>query len=140
LNERGFQTITLFGLDFPYHLFEKDNDRVRNEVVEKYLAAINQFLEEPIESCLAKDAHGNPCLEAMSAVDLERKIHLPKGNIFHGNLTWPFVETKEEAGLWGVETWHENIFLCGSAAKRGGAVNGIPGHNAAMKVLSAIEA
>jgi phytoene dehydrogenase-like protein len=139
LNRRGFQTITLFGLDLPYRLFEKDNDRVRNEVVKKYLDAINQFLKEPIESCLAKDTHGNPCIEAMSAVDLETKIHLPKGNIFHGNLTWPFVETTEEAGQWGVETRHPNILLCGSAAKRGGAVSGIPGHNAAMKVIGVRE-
>jgi phytoene dehydrogenase-like protein len=27
------------------------------------------------------------------------------------------------------------VFLCGSSAHRGGAVSGIPGHNAAMKVL-----
>jgi phytoene dehydrogenase-like protein len=27
------------------------------------------------------------------------------------------------------------VFFCGSSASRGGAVSGIPGHNAAMKVL-----
>jgi phytoene dehydrogenase-like protein len=74
----------------------------------------------------------------MSPVDLENKIHLPKGNIFHGDLTWPFAEENEEAGRWGVETEHSNVLLCGSAARRGGAVSGIPGHNAAMKVLEHI--
>lgn len=98
----------------------------------------NRQLAEPLESCLAEDANGEPCIDAMSAVDLERKIHLPKGNIFHGNLTWPFAESEEEAGLWGVETDHPNVLLCGSSAKRGGAVSGIPGHNAAMKVLELI--
>ena len=39
------------------------------------------------------------------------------------------------AGQSGVETGHPNVFLCGSAAKRSGAVSGIPGHNVAMKVL-----
>lgn len=135
LKQRGFHTITLFGLDLPYRLFENDNERLRNEVTEKYLMSINQFLEEPIENCLAKDLNGKPCIEAMSAVDLESKIHLPKGNIFHGDLSWPFVESRDEAGLWGVETNHPNILLCGSAAKRGGAVSGIPGHNAAMKAM-----
>jgi phytoene dehydrogenase-like protein len=135
LNRRGFHTLTLFGLDMPYRLFEKDNDRTRDEVLAKYLVGINQYLKEPIESCLAKDANGDPCIEAMSPVDLENKIHLPKGNIFHGVLTWPFTEAEEEAGQWGVETEHPNVLLCGSAAKRGGAVSGIPGHNAAMKVL-----
>lgn len=135
LNRRGFHTLTLFGLDTPYRLFEKDNETVRDEVIAKYLAGIDQFLGEPIEDCLARDGNGDPCIEAMSPVDLEKKIHLPKGNIFHGDLSWPFAESEDEVGQWGVETEYPNIFLCGSAAKRGGAVSGIPGHNAAMKVL-----
>ena len=46
-----------------------------------------------------------------------------------------FAEAMEEVGQSGVETGHPNVFLCGSAAKRSGAVSGIPGHNVAMKVL-----
>jgi phytoene dehydrogenase-like protein len=34
-----------------------------------------------------------------------------------------------------VQTEHERILLCGSAAQRGGAVSGIAGHNAAHAVL-----
>ena len=139
LAQRGFHSLTLFGLDLPYSLFQEDNATKRDEVVTRYLTGINQYLEEPIESCLARDASGKPCLEAMSAIDLERKVHLPKGNIFHGDLTWPFSETEETTGTWGVETAFPNIFLCGSSAKRGGAVSGIPGHNAAMKVFEYIQ-
>ncbi|MBT3636589.1 MAG: FAD-dependent oxidoreductase, partial [Opitutae bacterium] len=135
LQSQGFQTLTLFGLDMPYRLFEKDNQQARDTALQRYLAGINQYLNEPIEECLALDADGKPCIEAMSAVDLENKIHLPKGNIFHGDLSWPFAESEEEVGQWGVETEHPNLFLCGSSAKRGGAVSGIPGHNAAKKVL-----
>ena len=135
LDQRGFQTLTLFGLDMPYRLFEQDDGSVREAVVEKYLAGINQFLEEPIEGCLARDSHAAPCIEAMSAKDLEEKLRLPKGNIFHGDLSWPFADSTEELGTWGVETADPRILLCGSAARRGGAVSGIPGHNAAMKVL-----
>jgi phytoene dehydrogenase-like protein len=135
LNARGFHTLTLFGLDMPHRLFREDNDKARQVAMERYLAGINQYLDEPIEDCLAKDASGKPCIEAMSAVDLENRIHLPKGNIFHGDLTWPFAETGEEVGQWGVETGYPNVFLCGSSARRGGAVSGIPGHNAAMKVI-----
>jgi len=134
-NARGFHTLTLFGLDMPHRLFRGDNEKARQVALERYLVGINQYLDEPIEDCLAKDANGKPCIEAMSAVDLEEKIHLPKGNIFHGDLTWPFAEGEEEVGQWGVETEHPNLFLCGSSAKRGGAVSGIPGHNAAMKIM-----
>jgi phytoene dehydrogenase-like protein len=37
---------------------------------------------------------------------------------------------------WGVETDDPRIFICGAGAMRGGGVSGIPGHNAAMAVLS----
>ncbi|MEC8557435.1 MAG: NAD(P)/FAD-dependent oxidoreductase [Planctomycetota bacterium] len=134
---QGYHTITLFGLDMPYKLFVDDPEDSREEAVRRYLRGLNQFLEEPIEECLAFDADGKPCLEAMSAYDLETKLRLPRGNIFHGDLSWPFAESDAAVGTWGVETEHRRVLLCGSAAARGGAVSGVPGHNAAMKVLEA---
>ncbi|HEY9263303.1 MAG TPA: hypothetical protein VIQ11_01705, partial [Mycobacterium sp.] len=41
------------------------------------------------------------------------------------------------AQRWGVATAHDRILLCGSGSRRGGAVSGIGGHNAAMAVLQA---
>ncbi|MEJ7755947.1 MAG: hypothetical protein WKF83_06040 [Nocardioidaceae bacterium] len=35
----------------------------------------------------------------------------------------------------GVETAYPRILLCGSGARRGGAVSGIAGHNAAHAIL-----
>jgi phytoene dehydrogenase-like protein len=58
-----------------------------------------------------------------------------QGNIFQNAPTFPFAGREEQVGTWGVETEFENVFFCGSSALRGGAVSGIPGHNAAMKVL-----
>ena len=136
LQEQGYQTLTLFGLDVPYDWFLKDNTGVKTELTGKFVAAINDFIEGDLADCLALDANGNPCLEAKSPLDLEASLGLPKGNIFHGNLTWPFAERDDEAGTWGVETKYENVLICGSSARRGGAVSGIPGHNAAMQVLS----
>jgi phytoene dehydrogenase-like protein len=131
----GYQTITLFGLDMPYRLFRDDNERVRREVLRRYTEAINQYLDEPLEDCLAQDADGKPCIEAKSAVDLEAELGLPAGHIFHNDCTWPFADDEAQAGQWGVETAYPNVFICGSGARRGGCVSGIPGHNAAMKVL-----
>jgi phytoene dehydrogenase-like protein len=37
-----------------------------------------------------------------------------------------------------VATKQENLLVCGSGARRGGAVSGIAGHNAAMAVLEAL--
>jgi phytoene dehydrogenase-like protein len=138
LAAQGYQTITLFGLDMAYRLFRDDNDRVRREVLGRYLAAINQYLDEPIEDCLAQDENGKPCIEAKSAVDLENELGLPAGHIFHNDCSWPFADDEAQAGSWGVETAYPNLFICGSGASRGGCVSGIPGHNAAMKVLSCL--
>ncbi|WP_267901139.1 NAD(P)-binding protein [Amycolatopsis panacis] len=69
--------------------------------------------------------------KAKTPLDLETELGLPRGHIFHRDLSWPY----GEAGTWGVETAHERVLLCGAGAMRGGGVSGIPGHNAAMAVL-----
>jgi phytoene dehydrogenase-like protein len=138
LRARGFHTLTLFALDMPWRLFSSDNDNMRRQAVRKCLDGLNRFLAEPIEDCLALARNGEPCLEAKSPVDIEQELGHYHGNIFHGALTFPFAETPEAAGTWGVETEFANVFFCGSSARRGGAVSGIPGHNAAMKVLGCL--
>jgi phytoene dehydrogenase-like protein len=135
LQRQGFQTMTLFGLDAPYSLFAKDNKATRTRAEKKFLGSMNQWLEEPLEDYLAHARDGSPCIESKSPVDIEQSLGMYHGNIFHDAPTFPFAERKEQAGTWGVETEFENVFLCGSSAHRGGAVSGIPGHNAAMKVL-----
>ncbi|MFE9746128.1 phytoene desaturase family protein [Saccharothrix saharensis] len=135
LVERGWHTLTLFGLHTPAALFEQDNAGLRDELVGRYLAGLNAHLAEPIESCLARDADGRPCLEARTPLDLEAELGLPRGNIFHDELAWPFAEHEDEVGRWGVETDVANLFVCGAGARRGGGVSGIGGHNAAMAVL-----
>jgi phytoene dehydrogenase-like protein len=135
LRQKGYQTLTLFGLDAPYSLFEKENEMMRDRAEKKFLASMNQWLEEPLEDCLAVARDGSPCIESKTPVDIEDSLGMYHGNIFHDAPTFPFADGDEQAGTWGVETEFENVFLCGSSAHRGGAVSGIPGHNAAMKVL-----
>jgi len=138
LREQGFHTMTLFGLDAPWNLFARDNENMRREAEKKFLASVNQWLEEPIEDCLAVARDGRPCIESKSPVDLEDALGMYHGNIFHNAPTFPFAERKQQVGTWGVETEYENVFFCGSSASRGGAVSGIPGHNAARAVLARV--
>jgi phytoene dehydrogenase-like protein len=135
LRGKGFHTLTLFGVDTPFPLFEKNNPEMRERAQAAFIAGLDQWLDEPLQDCLAKARDGSPCIEGKSPVDIEEALGLYHGNIFQTALTFPFAETKEQAGQWGVETAYENVYLCGSSASRGGAVSGIPGHNAAMKVL-----
>ncbi|MGW2420535.1 phytoene desaturase family protein [Streptomyces sp. NPDC001709] len=135
LAERGYQTLTLFGLHTPARLFDRDNDAVREELLKSTLAQLDAHLAEPLADCLAVDADGRPCIEAKTPLDLERDLRLPGGNIFHRALSWPYAQP--DTGRWGVETRHPNVLLCGAGAVRGGGVSGVPGHNAAMAVLEA---
>jgi phytoene dehydrogenase-like protein len=101
------------------------------------LRSIDSVLAEPIEDCLWLADDGTPCLEAVTPIELEAQLAMPGGHIFHRDLAWPFAESEDEVGRWGVETAHRNVWLCGAGAKRGGGVSGIPGHNAARAVLEA---
>ena len=140
LHKQGFHTMTLFGLDAPWSLFARDNRTMRKLAQEKFIESINQWLEEPLEDCLAVARDGTLCIESKSPVDIEDALGMYHGNIFQAAPTFPFAETRRQAGTWGVEMEYENVFLCGSSAQRGGAVSGIPGHNAAMKVLEELRA
>lgn len=138
LCQRGFHTLTLFGLDTPARLFEAKNDSMREQAARKCFDGLNDYLAEPIQDCLAHAHNGEPCLETKTPLDIEEELGHYRGNIFHGALTFPFAETSADAGTWGVETEFPNVFICGSSARRGGGVSGIPGHNAAMKVLESL--
>jgi phytoene dehydrogenase-like protein len=137
LRGRGAQTLTLFGLHMPARLFVSDPEGAKRAAVAATLESVNSVLAEPIEGCLAVDADGARCLEALTPVELESELRMPGGHIFHRDLTWPFAEADDEVGRWGVETAHPNVWLCGAGARRGGGVSGIPGHNAAQAVLAA---
>lgn len=139
LRAGGAQTLTVFGLHTPHQLATADPERMRDRQTSAVLNSLNSVLAEPIQDVLMEDAEGRLCIEAKTTVDLERTLGMTAGNIFHGALSWPFVEDGEPldtpARRWGVATEHERILLCGSGSRRGGAVSGLGGHNAAMAVL-----
>jgi phytoene dehydrogenase-like protein len=128
LQSAGYHTLTLFGLHTPASLFDADNDSAREVALASALSSINEYLAEPIEDVIA-------AIEVKTPLDIEEAISLPRGNIFHKDLSMPFREDDSELS-WGVETDDPRIFICGAGAIRGGGVSGIPGHNAAMAVLS----
>lgn len=135
LQQEGYHTMTLFGIHTPAFLFDGNHDQQREAAKYAAIQSLNQYLKDPIESVLAETPDGKKCIEVKSPLDIEAEIGLPRGNIFHKDLSFPFREENEKPG-WGVETDDPRIFICGAGAKRGGGVSGIPGHNAAMAVLA----
>ncbi|MEO7123817.1 MAG: NAD(P)/FAD-dependent oxidoreductase [Lacisediminihabitans sp.] len=143
LQASGAHTLTVFTLHAPDRLLTPENNDAMREVLQQaVLDSLNSVLAEPIEDVLMTDADGNLCIETKTTLDIEAALRMPGGNIFHGPLSWPFVEDSDSlttpAERWGVATAHERILLCGSGARRGGAVSGLGGHNAAMAVLESL--
>jgi phytoene dehydrogenase-like protein len=140
LQASGAQTLTVFGLHVPARLVsDENNDQMRERLQVAVLESLNSVLAEPIEGCVLLDDEGRPCIETKTTLDVERALGMPGGHIFHGAVDWPFVEDAAAlatpAQRWGVATRHDRILVCGSGARRGGAVSGLGGHNAAMAVL-----
>ncbi|OBI86618.1 NAD(P)/FAD-dependent oxidoreductase [Mycobacterium sp. 1245805.9] len=143
LRDSGAHTMTVFGLHTPHSLFDGTySGALRDRLTDAVLESLNSVLAEPIQDVLMSDARGRPCIETTTTLDLHRTLGMTAGNIFHGGLSWPFAEDDDPldtpARQWGVATAHERIMLCGSGARRGGAVSGIGGHNAAMAVLASL--
>ncbi|WP_193608322.1 FAD-dependent oxidoreductase [Nocardioides lijunqiniae] len=136
----GTHTLTYFGLHTPASLFRDDPEAAKALAVRRAIASLDAHLTEPIEGCVARDADGNPCIEAKIPQDVERDLAMPGGHIFHGDLDWPWAPSRSRmetpAQQWGVQTDHDSVLLCGSGARRGGAVSGLGGHNAAQAVLA----
>ncbi len=137
----GTQTLTYFGLHLPATLFDDPATRAERKglAVERAIASLDQHLVDPIESVVARDADGRPCIEAKIPQDIEADLGMPGGHIFHGDLSWPWAADAAAldtpAARWGVATGRDGVLLCGSGAQRGGAVSGLGGHNAAQAVL-----
>jgi phytoene dehydrogenase-like protein len=135
LRAAGAQAMTVFVLHMPARLFERDPDGARRSALQATFASLDSVLGEPLDGCVLRTPHGEPCIELHSPLDLQRELRMPGGHIFHRDLSWPFAEREEETGKWGVETADARVLLCGAGARRGGGVSGVPGRNAAMALL-----
>lgn len=133
LRETRAQTLTYFGLHTPPGVL--DVPGAKELAVARVLAALDAHLAEPIEPLILG-------LEAKTPSEIEQELWMPGGHIFHGDLAWPWLEEDEHphtaAERWGVTSVHPRVLLCGSGARRGGAVSGLGGHNAAQALLESL--
>ncbi|WP_405373750.1 MULTISPECIES: phytoene desaturase family protein [unclassified Microbacterium] len=138
LRASGAQTLTLFGLQVPHRLVAA-GVAGREALLAAAQRSLDSVLAEPISGVVYEAPDGTPCIEARSTADLEDSLGMTGGDIFHGDLSWPWAADDDPldspAERWGVATAHERVLVCGSSARRGGAVSGIGGHNAAMAAL-----
>jgi len=134
-------TLTLFGLHAPDALFAADPEGARVKAARAALSALQVHLAEPLENCLARDADGRLCLDVASPLDVEAALGMPGGNIFHGDLSWPWRTDDDDrsssAAQFGTEiAGCSRILLAGAGTVRGGGVSGLGGAAAVDTLLA----
>lgn len=73
---------------------------------------------------------------ALSPQDLETKLGLVGGDIFHGQLRLDqLFSARPMLGFADYRGPFDGLYMCGSSTHPGGGVTGIPGHNAAAEIL-----
>ena len=116
LRESGAHTLTVFGLHTPHPVFGAERDALTEAV----LSSLNSVLAEPIQDVLLNDAHGWPCIETTTTLDLEQRLGMTGGNIFHGALCGRSPKTttswipRRSDGAWPPAT---NAFCCAAQVR-----------------------
>jgi len=76
---------------------------------------------------------------ALSPLDLERRFGATEGNIFHIDMSLDqLYNLRPHQKMSNYATVIENLYICGAGTHPGGGVSGIPGYNAAMRILEDI--
>ena len=75
--------------------------------------------------------------QILTPLDIERKLGITQGNIFHGELSpHQLFSMRPTLGYGNYKTPIQGLFMCGSDSHPGGGVSEYPGHNAAREILT----
>lgn len=75
--------------------------------------------------------------DVLTPLDMEREFSLPKGNIFHMEITPDQMFFFRPVSGWAqYRIPIKGLYLCGSGTHLGGGVTGAPGYNAAQSVIA----
>jgi len=103
-------------------------DQVREQVADLIIDTVNEYASNFRASILGR--------MILSPLDLERKLGLVGGDIFHGSLRLnQLFSARPMLGYGDYRAPIKGVYMCGSGAHPGGGVTGIPGHNAAREIL-----
>ena len=103
-------------------------DAHRDTVAKLMIDTVNDYAPNFTRSVLG--------FEALSPLDLERRIGLLGGDIFHGALGLDqMFSARPLLGQGNYRGAFKSLYLCGSGTHPGGGVTGLPGRNAAREIL-----
>ena len=125
----GKHTMSIFAQYFPYDLAKGNWDEIKEEVGDNVIETLNEYAPNLKQSIIHR--------EIISPLDMEREYSLPRGNIFHMEITPDQMFFFRPVPGWAsYKTPIRGLYLCGSGTHPGGGVTGAPGYNAAQVVLN----
>lgn len=112
----------------PYSL-KQGWDECHSAFADKIIALIEQYAPGISTRIVAR--------ELLTPVDIEAQYNVTGGHWHHGELTidQSFM-MRPIHGAAQYDTPVSGLFLCGAAAHPGGGITGVPGHNAAQRILA----
>ncbi len=128
LAPEGHHVMSVSASFAPYSL-KQGWDKQHSAFADKIIALINQYAPGFSSTIVAR--------ELLTPVDIEAQYHITGGHWHHGELTLDqSFMMRPVHGTAQYETPIAGLFLCGAAAHPGGGITGIPGHNAAQRILA----
>ena len=125
----GKHVASLFCQHFHKDLSDgRDWNDYREKAADDVVKTMTQYAPNFAKSIIAR--------QVLTPKDLEQKIGLSGGDIFHGLLqTDQIFSMRPVPGYADYRTPVPNLYICGSSAHPGGGVTGIPGRSAAREIL-----
>lgn len=129
LAPKGQHVASLFCQHFSYDLPDDISwDDIREQVADQIISTVDRYAPNFSDSVIARQIH--------TPKDLESKFGLPKGDIFHAQLSLDqLFMARPVLGHADYRMPVKALYLCGSGAHPGGGVTGIPGRNASCEIL-----
>lgn len=133
LAPKGCHIMSLFCQHFRRHLPDgRDWDDVRDAVADHIVDTVAQYSPNFRQAIVGRQIN--------SPQDIERKLNMVGGDIFHGALHLDQIFSLRPApGHADHRMPVQGVYLCGSGAHPGGGVSGIPGRNAAREILKDVK-
>ena len=124
----GKHVVNLFGGHAPYELKDASWADEKENFTKNVFSTLDGFAPGFSDGVIAS--------QVLLAPDIEARVNLPQGHIFHGELALDQLFFKRPAPHYADYRGPlQGLYMCGSSCHPGGGVSGIAGHNAAREIL-----
>lgn len=128
LAPEGHHVMSVSASFAPYSL-KQGWDKQRNIFADKVIALIEQYAPGFSSLIVAR--------EILTPVDIEAQYNITGGHWHHGEMAIDqLFMMRPVHGAAQYDTPIAGLFLCGASAHPGGGITGVPGYNAAQRILS----